>query len=89
MNATHLLVPPIPGSDTDTRESRQKALWAATHERMERFLPGFLADVLPPPPPPAAPAPAAVPVPVSAPTTAPQLESQPEPQPPTAEIPAS
>ncbi|CAL1704279.1 unnamed protein product [Somion occarium] len=53
MNATDLLVPPIPGEDT--RDARQKALWAATHERIERFLPGFLADVLPspsPPPPP-------------------------------------
>ncbi|GJE86958.1 Sec7-domain-containing protein [Phanerochaete sordida] len=50
MNATGSLVPPPAGGD-DTRDDRQKALWAATHERIERFLPGFLADVLPPTPP--------------------------------------
>ncbi|OCH87410.1 Sec7-domain-containing protein [Obba rivulosa] len=51
MNATDLLVPPISTSN-DQRDDRQKALWAATHERVERFLPGFLADVIPSPPPP-------------------------------------
>ncbi|EMD38471.1 hypothetical protein CERSUDRAFT_113640 [Gelatoporia subvermispora B] len=50
MNATDLLVPPISASD-DQRDDRQKALWAATHERVERFLPGFLDDVIPSPPP--------------------------------------
>ena len=49
MSATGSLVPP-PAND-DTRDDRQKALWAATHERIERFLPGFLDDVLPPPEP--------------------------------------
>ncbi|KAH9951281.1 Sec7-domain-containing protein [Amylocystis lapponica] len=50
MNATGLLVPP---SDPDElRDSRQKELWAATQERIERFLPGFLADVVPAPTPP-------------------------------------
>lgn len=55
MNATGSLVPPPPG-DEDTRDKRQVALWAATHERIERFLPGLLADVLPslPSPPPSA-----------------------------------
>ncbi|KAI0797843.1 Sec7-domain-containing protein [Abortiporus biennis] len=48
MNATNLLVPPPHGEDD--RDDRQKALWAATHERVERFLPGLLADVLPTPP---------------------------------------
>lgn len=86
MNATNLLVPPIPGNDT--REHRQKALWAATHERMERFLPGFLADVLPPPPSPPTPTPAA-PAPAPEAPAAPQAESQPESQPPVAEAPAS
>ncbi|KAI0080604.1 Sec7-domain-containing protein [Panus rudis PR-1116 ss-1] len=45
MNATNLLVPPPSGEDT--RDHRQKALWAATHERIERFLPGFLSEVIP------------------------------------------
>ncbi|GBE82378.1 Uncharacterized protein SCP_0407620 [Sparassis crispa] len=49
MNASGLLVPP---SDPDERDDPQKALWLATHERIERFCPGFLFDVLPPPPPP-------------------------------------
>ncbi|KAI0340495.1 Sec7-domain-containing protein [Trametopsis cervina] len=50
MNATGSLVPP-PVNGDDQRSDRQKALWAATHERIERFLPGFLAEVLPAPPP--------------------------------------
>ncbi|KAJ3556534.1 hypothetical protein NM688_g1976 [Phlebia brevispora] len=50
MNATGSLVPQ-PAGDDDQRSDWQKALWAATHERIERFLPGFLADVLPSPPP--------------------------------------
>ena len=50
MNAMDILVPPAPA---DTRSERQKELWQATHERIERFLPGFLDEVLPSPPPPA------------------------------------
>lgn len=46
MNATNILVP---ASANDTRNERQKSLWAATQERIERFLPGFLAEVLPAP----------------------------------------
>lgn len=49
MNAAGILVPPI--SDQDGRDERQRTLWTATQERMERFLPGFLADVIPTPPP--------------------------------------
>ncbi|OBZ75659.1 hypothetical protein A0H81_04473 [Grifola frondosa] len=49
MNATGLLVPP--SSPVDQRDERQAALWAATHERIERFLPGFLADIIPEPAP--------------------------------------
>ena len=52
MNATGSLVPPPSSGADDLRDDRQKQLWAATHERIERFLPGFLADVLPPTPPP-------------------------------------
>lgn len=54
MHATGLLVPP---SEDDQRDARQKSLWAATHERIERFLPGFLADIIPSPPPPPLPVP--------------------------------
>ena len=49
MNAMDILVPLPLGSDN--RSERQRALWAATHERIERFLPGFLDEVIPPPPP--------------------------------------
>ncbi|THH32990.1 hypothetical protein EUX98_g1179 [Antrodiella citrinella] len=66
MSATGSLVPPPAGDDT--RDERQKALWGATHERVERFLPGFLEEVLPSP----------VPEPESTPTTPapPQPEAQ-------------
>jgi len=47
MNATGLLVPP---SEGDQRSERQQQLWALTEERVERFLPGFLAAVMPQPP---------------------------------------
>ncbi|KAF5386877.1 hypothetical protein D9615_001681 [Tricholomella constricta] len=49
MNAVGILVPP-PSSEHDERDERQRTLWTATQERMERFLPGFLEDVIPPPP---------------------------------------
>ena len=53
MNAMDILVPP---PTPDTRDQRAKDIWNATHERIERFLPGFLDEVVPtpPPPPPAA-----------------------------------
>ncbi|KAG5645886.1 hypothetical protein DXG03_005033 [Asterophora parasitica] len=51
MTAVGILVPP-PSFKPDDRDERQRTLWTATHERMERFLPGFLGDVLPPPPQP-------------------------------------
>lgn len=44
MNATDMLVPP---SAHDHRSPLQKSLWDTTHERIERFLPGFLQEVLP------------------------------------------
>ncbi|KAG6833469.1 hypothetical protein H0H87_006041 [Tephrocybe sp. NHM501043] len=46
MNATSILVPP---SEPDTRDERQRTLWTATQERMERFVPGFLIEVIPQP----------------------------------------
>lgn len=47
MNAVGILIPPGSTDETDL----QKTLWSNTHERMERFLPGFLTDVIPIPPP--------------------------------------
>jgi brefeldin A-resistance guanine nucleotide exchange factor 1 len=44
MNAEQILVPPPSGDDE--RSSRQRTLWTATNERMERFLPGMLASLL-------------------------------------------
>ena len=49
MNAAQMLVPP---SDEDTRTERQKTMWTVTQERIDRFLPGFLAEVVAPPPSP-------------------------------------
>jgi len=47
MNAAEILVPP---SADDHRNDRQRTLWSATQERMERFLPGFLTEVISIPP---------------------------------------
>jgi len=46
MNAAQILVPP---SGDDQRNERQRTLWTMTSERMERFLPGFLTEVIPVP----------------------------------------
>ncbi|KAL1944754.1 hypothetical protein VTO73DRAFT_3184 [Trametes versicolor] len=62
MNATGLLMPPT--SPEDVRNERQASVWAATHERIERFLPGFLDDIVPTPPPQPAEPPASQPAPV-------------------------
>jgi brefeldin A-resistance guanine nucleotide exchange factor 1 len=43
MNAAGILVPP---SANDQRDERQRTLWTATQERIERFLPGFLTDII-------------------------------------------
>ena len=43
MNAAGILVPP---SDNDYRDERQRTLWTATQKRMERFLPGFLNELI-------------------------------------------
>ncbi|KAK7440220.1 GDP/GTP exchange factor for ARF [Stygiomarasmius scandens] len=49
MNSAKILVAP---STPDTRDERQRTLWTATSERMERFLPGFLTEIIPTPPTP-------------------------------------
>ncbi|KAI0736608.1 hypothetical protein C8Q72DRAFT_893220 [Fomitopsis betulina] len=48
MNATGLLIQPM---HPEIRDERQKQLWDATFERIQRFLPGFLMEVLPEPMP--------------------------------------
>ncbi|KAJ7074218.1 hypothetical protein C8F01DRAFT_1099675 [Mycena amicta] len=44
MHSANILVPP---SADDQRDARQRTLWNATNERIERFLPGFIASVIP------------------------------------------
>jgi brefeldin A-resistance guanine nucleotide exchange factor 1 len=44
MNAAGILSPPGM-QQTDL----QRTLWTNTQERMERFLPGFLLEIIPPP----------------------------------------
>ena len=48
MNASDLLV----AQGVPDRTERQRQLWDATHERMERFLPGFLDEIIAPVPQP-------------------------------------
>jgi len=48
MNASEILVRPTESHPTS---APQTELWQTTHERMEKFLPGFLDDLLPSPPP--------------------------------------
>ena len=43
MNAASILVPP---PATDDRDEQQRTMWTATQARLERFLPGFLAEVV-------------------------------------------
>ncbi|EAU88400.2 Sec7 domain-containing protein [Coprinopsis cinerea okayama7 len=47
MNAVGILVPPAP--EGEEQDQLRKTLWTATHERLERFLPGFLQSVIAPP----------------------------------------
>lgn len=49
MNAAGILVPPPLGDDD--RDELQRTLWTTTQERLERFLPGFLTEVISMPPP--------------------------------------
>ncbi|TFK25038.1 Sec7 domain-containing protein [Coprinopsis marcescibilis] len=47
MNAVGILVPPVP--EGEPQDELRRTLWTTTHERMERFLPGFLASIVPVP----------------------------------------
>lgn len=55
MQSSGFLAPPI---TPDTRTDKQKLLWTTAYNRIERFLPGFLNEVIPTPAPPKAEAPA-------------------------------
>jgi brefeldin A-resistance guanine nucleotide exchange factor 1 len=50
MHSSNLILPPTEGEDTRTQEQRD--LWAAAAPRIDRMLPGFLAEALAPAPPP-------------------------------------
>ncbi|TRM59389.1 hypothetical protein BD626DRAFT_550235 [Schizophyllum amplum] len=49
MHATDILVPAPPAGSDDARTEKQQTFWSATQVRMERFLPGFLQEVIPAP----------------------------------------
>ncbi|EIN07683.1 Sec7-like domain is implicated in guanine nucleotide exchange function [Punctularia strigosozonata HHB-11173 SS5] len=53
MHAAGVLAPP---TLEDTRDERQRAFWEVTQERVDRFLPGMIDELFPPPPPPQEPA---------------------------------
>ncbi|GMK55656.1 hypothetical protein CspeluHIS016_0207120 [Cutaneotrichosporon spelunceum] len=50
MYSSQLLNPPPPIGQPDTRTREQQELWAASVPRIERMIPGFLADALAPVP---------------------------------------
>lgn len=53
MHSSGLLLPPHQGQATgDERTPEQVDLWDKSVERIERILPGFLADAMAPPPEP-------------------------------------
>ncbi len=47
MNSSDMLVPPLPPPAQDTRSETQRRLWSSASDRIERFLPGFMGQVLP------------------------------------------
>lgn len=60
MQSSGFLAPPI---TPDIRTDKQKLLWTTAYNRIERFLPGFLNEVIPTPPAPKESAPVPVPSP--------------------------
>ncbi|WWC66365.1 uncharacterized protein I206_100266 [Kwoniella pini CBS 10737] len=52
MHSSKLLVPPSPNDTEDKRTPDQIELWNKSVERIERVLPGFLDEAIPPPPAP-------------------------------------
>jgi brefeldin A-resistance guanine nucleotide exchange factor 1 len=65
MQSSGLLAPP---TTPDDRTEKQKLLWSTAYNRIERFLPGFLNEVIPPP------APTVTPVESAEPAAEPQLQ---------------
>ncbi|OCF55504.1 Sec7 domain-containing protein [Kwoniella mangroviensis CBS 10435] len=51
MHSSNLLVPPPATGTEDTRTPEQRELWDKSVERIERVLPGFLDEAIPPPTP--------------------------------------
>ena len=46
MHSSDMLVPP---SDPDVRDDQQQLLWNETNQRLSRFLPGLLDELIPTP----------------------------------------
>ena len=51
MNSSNLLIPPAMKPSDDQRTPEQVDLWNKSVERIERILPGFLREAIPPPAP--------------------------------------
>jgi hypothetical protein len=47
MHAAGMLVPPLAIEHGDSRDQQQRQLWDITHDKIERFMPGFMESVLP------------------------------------------
>ena len=47
MHAAGILVPPLAAERGDTRDELQRQLWLVTHDKIERFMPGFMESVIP------------------------------------------
>ncbi|KAI0256486.1 Sec7-domain-containing protein [Lactifluus subvellereus] len=47
MHAAGILVPPLAVEHGDTRDELQRQLWHVTHDKIERFMPGFMESVIP------------------------------------------
>lgn len=52
MHSSNLLIPPPSSGSPDERTRDQKGLWEKSAQRIERVLPGFLREAIPPSEPP-------------------------------------
>lgn len=52
MHTSNLLIPPPSSGNPDERTRDQKGLWEKSAQRIERVLPGFLMEAIPPSKPP-------------------------------------
>lgn len=48
MHTSNLLIPPPSSGNPDERTGDQKGLWEKSAQRIERVLPGFLMEAIPP-----------------------------------------